>query len=95
MAARLGLKEQQIQRYEAQRYEGASFSRIADVADAIGVEIPGRIEVLRATSPDAILKRVRAAGVDDDLLGRRIMPAFETSRGGVDALADRLETLFG
>ena len=95
LAARLGLKEQQIQRYEAQRYEGASFARIADVANAIGVEIPGRIEVLRATSPDAILKRVRAAGIDDDLLGRRIMPAFDASRGGVDALADRLETLFG
>ena len=59
------------------------------------MEIPGRIEVLRAASPDAILKRVRAAGIDDDLLGRRIMPAFEASCRDVDALADRLEPLFG
>lgn len=95
LANRLGLKEQQIQRYEAQRYEGASFARIADVADAIGIEIPGRIEVLRATSPDAVLKRVRAAGIDADLVGRRIMPTFDPSRSGVDVLADRLEVLFG
>lgn len=95
LAARLGLKEQQIQRYEAQRYEGASFTRIADVADAIGVEIPGHIQVLRATSPDAVIKRVRAAGVDDDLLARRIAPALGEAAPSINILSDRLETLFG
>ncbi len=94
LATRLGLKEQQIQRYEAQGYEGASFSRIADVADAIGIEIPGRIELLGATSPEAILKRVRTTGVDDDLIRRRIMPSLGGSRSGVDVLFNRLEALF-
>jgi len=43
LAARLGLKEQQIQRYEATRYAGASLARVQAVADALGVKIHGRV----------------------------------------------------
>jgi len=32
LAGRLGMREQQIQRYEASRYEGVSFARVVDVA---------------------------------------------------------------
>lgn len=39
LAERLGLKEQQIQRYEASDYASASFSRIGEVVDALGVRI--------------------------------------------------------
>ncbi len=35
LAARLGLKEQQIQRYEATKYSSASLSRVIEVAQAI------------------------------------------------------------
>lgn len=35
LAARLGLKEQQIQRYEATQYASASLSRVIEVAQAI------------------------------------------------------------
>lgn len=37
LAAKLGLKEQQIQRYEKERYQTASLDRIVDVAAALGV----------------------------------------------------------
>jgi ribosome-binding protein aMBF1 (putative translation factor) len=43
LAARLGLKEQQIQRYEATRYAGASLSRIQAVANALGLKIHERV----------------------------------------------------
>jgi ribosome-binding protein aMBF1 (putative translation factor) len=43
LAARLGLKEQQIQRYEATRYAGATLRRIQAVADALGVQIHERV----------------------------------------------------
>lgn len=43
LARRLGLKEQQIQRYETRRYAGASLERIQAVADALGVEIHERV----------------------------------------------------
>lgn len=43
LAARLGLKEQQIQRYEATRYAGASLGRIQAVAEALGIRARGQI----------------------------------------------------
>lgn len=35
LAARLGLKEQQVQRYEATKYASASLSRVIEIAQAI------------------------------------------------------------
>ena len=43
LAARLGLKEQQIQRYEATRYAGVSLDRIHEVASSLGLRITGRV----------------------------------------------------
>ena len=43
LARRLGLKEQQIQRYEATRYKGVSWERIQKVAEALGVKIWERL----------------------------------------------------
>lgn len=37
LADRLGLKEQQIQRYEATDYSGASMSRLQEVCSALGI----------------------------------------------------------
>ncbi len=50
LAARLGLKEQQIQRYEATRYAGASLTRIQAVADALGVTIQERVSLPTAAA---------------------------------------------
>jgi DNA-binding XRE family transcriptional regulator len=43
LAERLGLKEQQLQRYEATRYAGVSLGRAEAIADALGVTIHERI----------------------------------------------------
>lgn len=43
LAERLGLKEQQVQRYEATQYAGVSLERIQEVAEALGVEIHERV----------------------------------------------------
>ncbi len=43
LARRLGLKEQQIQRYEATRYTGVSLERVQAVADALGVQLHERV----------------------------------------------------
>jgi len=42
----LGLKEQQIQRYEAERYGSASLDRLIEVADALNVQVSERGELL-------------------------------------------------
>lgn len=43
LAERLGLPEQQIQRYESTMYSGVSLDRLQDVADALGLEIEERV----------------------------------------------------
>lgn len=43
LAERMGLKEQQIQRYEATHYASVAFRRIAAVADALGIQVHERI----------------------------------------------------
>jgi len=43
LATRLGLNEQQIQRYEATRYKGVSLERAQAVMDALGVRIHERL----------------------------------------------------
>lgn len=49
LARRLGLKEQQIQRYEATRYSGVSLERIQQVAEALGVTIRERLTLPAST----------------------------------------------
>ncbi|MBN1312200.1 MAG: helix-turn-helix transcriptional regulator [Anaerolineae bacterium] len=39
LAERLGLKEQQVQRYEATEYRSASLSRLTEVVKALGVKV--------------------------------------------------------
>jgi HTH-type transcriptional regulator/antitoxin HigA len=39
LAERLGMKEQQIQRYEQERYQAASLARLAEVAGALDVDV--------------------------------------------------------
>ena len=43
LADRLGLPEQQIQRYEATMYSGVNLGRLQEVADAVGLQIDERV----------------------------------------------------
>ena len=45
LAGLLGLKEQQIQRYEASEYASASFTRIKEVVSALGIEVEDKLSV--------------------------------------------------
>jgi ribosome-binding protein aMBF1 (putative translation factor) len=47
LALRLGLKAQQVQRYEATEYESASFARIRKVVQALGLRMPKAIRLVR------------------------------------------------
>lgn len=50
LAERLGVKEQQIQRYEAEKYGSASLRRLIEVAEALGLHISKRARLLQAGS---------------------------------------------
>ncbi|MBX3177959.1 MAG: helix-turn-helix transcriptional regulator [Candidatus Hydrogenedentes bacterium] len=45
LAERLGLKEQQIQRYESSAFAGASLHRLQDISGALGLRITGAIHL--------------------------------------------------
>ena len=50
LARKLGLKEQQIQRYEAEHYASASFRRLCQVAKALNLRIEN--EIFLPSDPD-------------------------------------------
>ena len=47
LASRLGVKTQQVQRYEATEYESASFARICKVVQALGLRMPRPVRLVR------------------------------------------------
>lgn len=47
LANRLGVKTQQIQRYEATEYESASFARVLKVVQALGLKMPKPARLVR------------------------------------------------
>ena len=50
LAEKMGVKEQQVQRDEANQYSSAGFRRIAEVADALGIQMQETNIVLLARS---------------------------------------------
>jgi transcriptional regulator with XRE-family HTH domain len=105
LAERLGLKEQQIQRYEASNYSGASLDRIQMIAEALGITI--RKEILLPTkklSPAAIVQTLNKVGIDRDLMQRLVAPAFHSGMGrktmgaaltSVSEILSAVERVFG
>lgn len=61
LADNIGLREQQIQRYEAEEYASANLRRFAEVANALGLNISGIAE-FKSTS-----QKLLDADKDDDL----------------------------
>jgi transcriptional regulator with XRE-family HTH domain len=45
LAELVGLKEQQIQRYEETEYASASFSRMQEIISALGLEVKEKIHL--------------------------------------------------
>jgi HTH-type transcriptional regulator/antitoxin HigA len=60
LAERLGMKEQQIQRYEQDRYLTANLSRVAEVADALHLDLVAFFDSRVDTVLDKIAPNLRA-----------------------------------
>lgn len=73
LADRLGMKEQQIQRYESTDYQSASMSRLRDVVQALGVSV--REEVFLPNRPinaSKMFQRLNSIGIDRGFLLNRV-----------------------
>ncbi len=74
LAQRLALKEQQIQRYEAGRYESASYRRMCQIAHALGVRIEN--EILLPVVPanfEGLLAKVAQVGLNREFVVGRLL----------------------
>ncbi len=75
LALRLGLKEQQVQRYEATDYAAASLKRLTEVAEALNLHVSERVFVpAEDISISSFLGRLADNGIDEGFLHERVLP---------------------
>src|SRR6266849_3391822 len=75
LAERVGVKSQQIQRYEATDYRSASLQRVAEVIQALGVKAPDDIFQPSGTfSLQVMLQRLKSVGLEEGLVMQRLLP---------------------
>lgn len=75
LADRLGLKEQQLQRYEATEYASASLDRVKEVVNALGLTM--REDIILPSvqlTPAKLFKRLREAGLDKKFVLNKLIP---------------------
>ncbi|MGH3631409.1 MAG: helix-turn-helix domain-containing protein [Sciscionella sp.] len=87
LAERLGLKEQQIQRYEAERYASASLTRLREVMDALGVELDGDMQLPTSEALTTLRRRLLAFGFDRHIIDRRLLGNVIGTAGPTKVLA--------
>lgn len=75
LSKRLGIKPQQIQRYEATDYVSASLGRVEQVIRALGIKIREDVFLRGAEfTLQNLLKRLTSAGLDRNFVLRRLLP---------------------
>lgn len=97
LAEGLGIREQQVQRYEATRYRGASFDRLVDIARLLGVHVE-QTALFAAPTLRRAVGRLESLGFPRGFLETRILEdtadAGDASVVGVAGLRN-LERVFG
>jgi ribosome-binding protein aMBF1 (putative translation factor) len=61
LADRLGIAEQQVQRWEANQYAGVTVQRMQEIADALGVRITERVQFRRPVKDKNAARRAPGA----------------------------------
>ena len=78
LAERLGLTAQQLQRYEAERYRSASYRRLCEISQALGIRIRNEILLPHAPSDfEGLLAKVAQVGLDREFVLDRLMPPVD------------------
>ena len=107
LAGRMGLKEQQIQRYESESYRSASYQRLCEVAAALGLRIePNILLPIAFRSFDDLVGKLRQVGLKKSFLLNYLLPSRKIPNlsGDVEEVDERallarasvvLERVFG
>jgi transcriptional regulator with XRE-family HTH domain len=89
LGERLGLKEQQVQKYEATGYSGASLARMTEVVNALGLRV--HEEVFLPTNPNAradLWRGLEDIGFDRKFIERRLVKKLDSGAAGKVAAGD-------
>jgi transcriptional regulator with XRE-family HTH domain len=74
LATKVEVKEQQIQRYEATDYAGASLQRIQQIIEALGVKLQKQLFIPEVpVTADYVFKRLKDVGFNQDFINRRLI----------------------
>ena len=100
LADKLGLKEQQIQRYEMTEYASASMNRVLEIAGVLRLKVPKDISVREQPSLKTLLSRLSDVGIDSELIINRLMPRStfgdaEASGRHLSKLVTNIQRIFG
>lgn len=87
LAARLHMREQQIQRYEAERYAGASLTRLREVMDALGMEFDVDVALPTTAAAADLRRRLLGLGFDRRVVDGRLLRDVHRSGGEASVLA--------
>lgn len=74
LAERLGLKEQQVQRWEANDYAGATIETLQKIAQALEIRTKKEVFLPTKISPKAFLEKLTKAGLPSDFTFKRLLP---------------------
>lgn len=75
LAEKLGLKEQQVQRYEATDYQGASLDRIKEIIKVLGIRFKQDVVLPdQSVKFNSLLKKFGDVGLDADFCMTRMIP---------------------
>lgn len=82
LALRLGLKEQQIQRYESEEYASASLKRLREVMAALGVTLEGDLVLPdREVSLSSLRRNLARLGFNRDVINKRLLKGLQSNSG--------------
>ncbi|MEZ8377405.1 helix-turn-helix domain-containing protein [Vibrio splendidus] len=99
LAEKLGMKEQQIQRYENTEYSSASFSTIVSIIRALDLKITEDVFLPKASrTKNLLLAKLSDAGLEESFIEKRIAPReihnFDRD-SWVERVCEKVNTIFG
>lgn len=99
LAERLGMKEQQIQRYENKEYSSASFSTLVSIVEALDLKITEDVFLPKVSRPkNLLLEKLKDTGLEKQFIEKRIAPrnlSHLDFTSWVEKTVSRLSTIFG
>ncbi len=94
LAEKLGLKEQQIQRYEATGYFGANLSRLQEILNVLGVKVRKQLVIPELpVTASSLFRRLDGLGFKKDFVEEKLLAPELRARVENGDLSPDLETM--